>query len=684
MLLRILLVSIPILLVGIAVTFRKTRTSLLYSARQNLTESASNKAETLRLSIELLQANLVQTSESFDLRSSDADNADSILAALAKQLPSNFQCLQLLTWSESADSMLPVTSTCSSDAFEPISGDDLILQWPQDRGVLDSNRSYVQTLDVDLNTSEETSNDGSYLDLIMQTPVYSQDNTLRFLLQSRVQLTQVERSEPGSLLGKTMIVREDGTILAHPFPDQIGKNVYDQREYSQFSTILRSALDNEHDEQSLLTFTGASEEWIAGYDLINVAVNLVENETWVVFALTPVDNALYGIQAIRRILLILAGVLTIAHLVAMLYTARDLARPIEQLGKYAQHIQDDVVTRIPKNFRIHEINQLAIVLENMVNRLEDRATELQTAWQEAQTANQLKNEFLANTSHELRTPLNAIIGCIRLIKDDCCDNRDEELDFLNKADEAAIHLLKIIDDLLDIAKIEAGTLSLATEEADLGQILNDVLDLQTVAANQKGLWVDVPHILEDIIVKVDAAKLKQVFLNIISNAIKFTDEGGVTVGLRIEYLAEGLRPVLGENYEPEPEHRETPSEPGLCPWSIVSVKDTGIGIDSSQQDKLFRPFVMVDGSTTRKFEGTGLGLAISRNLVELMGGRISLYSAGSGRGTTVEIALPAIYVPLEGKDIDAKSQGSEPSSDLTSNSLNLAHPHIKTQLANGS
>ncbi|MEO1523686.1 MAG: ATP-binding protein, partial [Cyanobacteria bacterium J06633_2] len=214
-------------------------------------------------------------------------------------------------------------------------------------------------------------------------------------------------------------------------------------------------------------------------------------------------------------------------------------------------------------------------------------------------------------------------------------------------------------------------LSLSLEHADLGQLLHGVLNLQTVAANQKGLWVTVADVPDGIIVNVDPAKLKQVFLNIIYNAIKFTDEGGITINLRVEYLNIGDKPSVHSALASTPSPSLTVSGSPMVPWIIVSITDTGIGIDPSQQDKLFKPFVMVDGSTTRKFEGTGLGLAISRNLVELMGGGITLYSAGSGTGTTVEIALPVIQLPTDGLLVEDDRPCAAPASDATSMSLNL-------------
>jgi signal transduction histidine kinase len=257
----------------------------------------------------------------------------------------------------------------------------------------------------------------------------------------------------------------------------------------------------------------------------------------------------------------------------------------------------------------------------MVERLKAWAEELEIAWKEAKTANQVKSQFLATTSHELRNPLNIIINCVRLVREDLCDNREEEMEFLKRADETAIHLLGIINDLLDISKIEAGKLSVVTAPIDLRQILLEVINLQSVNVQQKGLQLKCELGHEPIPIEADEIKLKQVIINIIGNATKFTDEGSITISTEVHDI-DGKSQV------------------------IVCIKDTGIGIDPTQQHKLFRPFVMVNDSSTRKFEGTGLGLAISRNLIELMGGKINLESAGLHQGTTVIIRLPVIDISL--------------------------------------
>ena len=229
-------------------------------------------------------------------------------------------------------------------------------------------------------------------------------------------------------------------------------------------------------------------------------------------------------------------------------------------------------------------------------------------------ASQIKSEFLANTSHELRTPLNSIIGFLGLIIDGYCMNQEEEKDFVRNAQQSAKQLLTIINDVLDLAKIEAGKMKLELEGVDLKAVFEEVYLLTQAQVHQKNLALsflyenDVPPK-----VYVDPGKLKQVMINLIGNAIKFTEKGGMIVRTAIQ---EGKGNVL------------------------IQVEDTGIGIPMGLQDKLFEKFRQADGSTTRKYGGTGLGLTITRNLVEMMGGKIKLESGGEGKGTKLSFTLP--------------------------------------------
>jgi signal transduction histidine kinase len=241
---------------------------------------------------------------------------------------------------------------------------------------------------------------------------------------------------------------------------------------------------------------------------------------------------------------------------------------------------------------------------------------LEQARKVAEEASRLKSEFLANTSHELRTPLNGILGSLKLVLDDLCDTPEEERQFVGTAYEAARRLLRIIDDLLDIAKIEAGKMEVALQAVDVAPLLLDVYNLTQAQAGQKGLAfaVEAPPATAPR-VWANAESLRQILLNLVGNALKFTERGHVRVRSRVE--------------------------PGQRQMHLL-VEDTGIGIAPEAQARLFAPFVQADGSTTRQYGGTGLGLSISRRLAELMGGTLTLHSAGEGQGSTFTLTLPLV------------------------------------------
>jgi signal transduction histidine kinase len=301
-----------------------------------------------------------------------------------------------------------------------------------------------------------------------------------------------------------------------------------------------------------------------------------------------------------------------ATLLAILIIAHELARPIEKLRDYAlSQNYPNSEDNVPPLSNIRELNQLTASVQEMLNHLKAWGKEIESSWQEAQNANKLKTEFLATTSHELRTPLNGIINCIRIVKDDYCDSKEEADDFLQKADDAAIHLLGIINDILEVSRIESGKLSVTCEPIELKRILKEVINIQLIQIKKKQLQLILYDQQNDLTIYADPAKLKQVLINVLGNAIKFTESGSINISTHVREAR-----------------------------VIISVKDTGIGIEPRDQPKLFRPFVMIDGSTTRRFGGTGLGLAISKNLMQMMMGDITLFSNGIGQGTTVGIIIP--------------------------------------------
>ncbi|AFZ56391.1 sensor histidine kinase [Anabaena cylindrica FACHB-243] len=601
---KILLLFVPVLLIGEMAALNKARSSLLNTARQNLTESAIHKGEKITDAIAALKTNLLSASQTRVIQSGSSTPAQKFLTQLAQQLPTQIDCIQL----KHIQRAEIIASSC---------GDKTIEQLP-----LSFNNDEVKITAI-LPPKPGTTgkrNHQNQLQLVLSVPVYNKRGNLAYALILQTTLHQQIENKTGSLIGSLVVIAEDGTILAHPSLERVGTNIKNYSDAEELQSLVKNAIKGNND--SIKLNLQKNKESIAGYTAIPNPLTQQQQQKWIILAVASVQDALYGLEEIKLILIVLTVGLIGTTLLASFYLAPYLAGPVEELRDYALNIHSHHAAQpIPRNFKIREFNQLAQALDQMVERLKAWAEELEIAWKEAKSANQVKSQFLATTSHELRNPLHIIINCVRLVRDDLCDSREEELEFLKRADDTAIHLLGIINDLLDISKIEAGKLSVVTAPLELRQLLLEVINLQSLNVQQKGLQLKCELGNELLPVKADKGKLKQVLINIIGNATKFTDQGSIIISTDIQQINGSF-------------------------YVIVSVKDTGIGIDPEQQHKLFRPFVMVGGTSARKFEGTGLGLAISRNLIELMGGKITLESLGSLQGTTVQIILPLIDISL--------------------------------------
>ncbi|HEY7909833.1 MAG TPA: response regulator, partial [Thermomicrobiales bacterium] len=280
----------------------------------------------------------------------------------------------------------------------------------------------------------------------------------------------------------------------------------------------------------------------------------------------------------------------------------------------------DAPDETTQNFLTQLGQQLGIALQNLdqytnlqtlSGQLQARQAEIESKNEDLERAGQMKSEFLANMSHELRTPLNAIIGFSELLQEQFYGPLNQEQDdYLGNIRTAGEHLLGLINDILDLSKIEAGRMELDRGEVNLPQALESSITIVKEKAHNNGVQLRVDA-GDTGTIAADARKLKQILFNLLSNAVKFTPYGGaVNVAARTD----------GEMVE-------------------IAVMDTGVGISAEDQQKLFREFTQVDGSLTRRHEGTGLGLALTKRLVELHGGSISVRSA-VGAGSTFTVRLP--------------------------------------------
>jgi signal transduction histidine kinase/ActR/RegA family two-component response regulator len=369
-----------------------------------------------------------------------------------------------------------------------------------------------------------------------------------------------------------------------------------------------------------------------------------EQQQGVILVAQPFKDLFAVQQDIQTVLLIFAGLVALTSLFFAMAVVHTFASPVSRLvrattavsaGQFNQRVQvpvlifRDETSDLADNFnsmtaRLRELYDglEATVAERTGELLEERGKlarsmqDLALARDQALEANRAKSTFLANMSHELRTPLNAIIGYSEMLMEESTEDGFEHLSAdLEKIRKAGKHLLTIINDILDLSKIEAGKMELSLETIDLPSLVGDIVATAQPLVAKNDNRLEVVHVTEAGTVYNDVTKLRQIIFNLLSNAAKFTSDGLITLMVR----------------------RETVDDQD---WVEFVVTDTGIGMTPNQLRHVFREFTQADASTTRKYGGTGLGLPISRRFAQMMGGDISVSSQVS-KGSIFTVRVPA-------------------------------------------
>ena len=480
-------------------------------------------------------------------------------------------------------------------------------------------------------TLEEDSITGTMPILHLGIPIYDTNGRIQASLISTIQANYfLDRLDTD--IGQVHLIEQNGSYLKHPNPAQ------------EFGAQTGSGVNAQDEFAWALAQLADADRFVARDDAAAqvVAIERVSFDAqdpsryWLILKSLPEETFLADINALAGIIFALVSVIVIIVIIVAIWTARAITSPIHQLATASEQIaRGEWDTPLPMSSN-HEIGQLARSYQRMTEQLRHLINDLRASKETAETANRAKSLFLANMSHELRTPLNAILGFTQLIRRDTglSQSHHDHLNIINRSGE---HLLALINDVLEMSKIEAGRITINEQPFDLHRMLQDLEDLFSLRANKKELSLafdrasHVPRFVD-----TDESKLRQVLINLIGNAIKFTDVGHIIV--RIGYQKD------------DPHGRLS-----------FAIEDTGAGIEADELDRLFDAFVQTSSGQQRS-EGTGLGLPISQQFVSMMGGEITVTSEPSvGTVFRFDIAVQtAVATKTETGRLDQRIVGLQP------------------------
>jgi signal transduction histidine kinase len=403
--------------------------------------------------------------------------------------------------------------------------------------------------------------------------------------------------------GHAVIVDAAGRVIAHPIKNWVIA--------SQDISGVNAVQAMMHGDTGVAQFYSPAfhADMIAGY-------TSVSGVGWGVMVPQPLSELRRRANQVSDIALVIAGISFVVAALLSWLIAGYLARPVRRVARTAEAVlagNQEVSVPAFGGLVPLEVRRLGAAFNSMLADLRRRNAETLTALREAESSNKAKSQFLANMSHEVRTPLNAVLGSVEVLRQ--TELSANQIRYLDLAMTSGQSLLRLVDDILDVSKIEAGKLQLEHAPFHLPSLVQDARLRFTEQARARGLVLDsnVPDSLNVELIG-DPYRLLQILSNLVDNAIKFTTVGRVTISVIPEEISPASIRVRFE------------------------VTDTGIGIDPATQDKIFEPFTQADSSTTRRYGGTGLGLSIAKTLCLAMGGAISVASV-PGKGATFQFTI---------------------------------------------